>query len=142
MQRCPLGTVFLLVEPFKEIGHLCHGNAHRRIQCAKRVIALFSDQCLMCHVKGHNNNRYAGFKHNISSLWIDVDVEFSRGCDVAPLEIAATHQDNLGHARHNVRGFLKGGSDIGQRSQGAQRDPARIMCSKLFDDEINPVPVA
>ncbi len=74
----------------------------------------------MRDIQRHDDDRNAGFEHDISGFRVDVNVELCSRGDVADLKVRAAHQHDLLHARDDVRRARKGGGNIGQRPQRAQ----------------------
>ena len=141
MQRRARRAVFFLIETFEKFGHLGDGNTDRRAKRTKCVVAGFGHQCLMRDVERHDHEINATFEYDISGLWIDVDVEFCRWRDVADFEIGPPHENNLPNAPGNIRRFLQGSGNVGQRSERTKRHAACRFAAQRVDDPVDRVAV-
>ena len=113
------------------------GDANLGSKCAKSIVALFRHQSLVRYVKRHNDDWCSRFKNNISSLRVDINVEFSGWRDVAHFKIGAAHQNDFGNTLHDIRCFAEGRRDIGERSQRAECHGARRLATQGFNDKIH-----
>jgi hypothetical protein len=127
------------VEAFEEIGPGGDGGAYGGAEGAHAFDPRTGGQGLVGDVEGHDHQRHAGFEHDISGFGVDVDVELGRGGDVAALETAAAHQDDLGHAGDDVGGALEGGGDVGEGAEGAEGDQACGVGAEGVDEVVDGV---
>jgi len=109
------------VEVFEDIGPggdgLADGGPERRISFpqARGVGGLVGD------VEGHHDRGQAGAEGDLRRPRVGADVEPGGGGDDPNLETGPAHQDDPGHACHDVGGALEGCGDVGQ-GPGAKGD--------------------
>ncbi|CUX32019.1 conserved hypothetical protein [Agrobacterium tumefaciens str. CFBP 5621] len=139
VQRAAIRTVFLDVEAFEEFQHFRHGDGRPCANLANAADPGLGRQQLMGDVERHHDNRHAGSEDDVGGLWVDIDVEFRRRCDVAALEEAAAHHHQFLDAVGDLRRLQERQRHIGQRAERAERYGAGGFPHQCFDDEIDRV---
>src|SRR5207302_9725642 len=82
---------------------------------------LLSQQSLIGNIETDHGQWPSGLKHDLSSFGIVVDVGLRCGIYVSAGN-TATHEDDFPYQRNNRRVLLDGERDIGQWTNGNQRD--------------------
>ena len=67
---------------------------------------------LVGHIERQHGDGHSGLEHDVRCLWVNIDIELSRGSDVAALEISACHHHDAADA----------GGDVGRLEPGPGRD--------------------
>ena len=137
VQRRAARGVFIYVEPLGEGEHLVDRLADTIADRRNAVESRPGRKNAVSDIKRDHGDLDAAAENDVGRLGIDEDVELGRRCDVADLEIAAAHHDDLGDAAGGRGRLDQGHGDVGERAEGAERDRARFGSEQRVDEEID-----
>ena len=137
MQRAAFQAERLNVVPFVTLQDVRQPRAVGVAEPAQHIHARRGDLRLVGNVQRQYRNRRAALQYNLRRVRIDVEIEFCARSDVPRLKVAAAHQYDIFHRVRNIRSEAERQGDVGQRSDGAERDAAAFRAAKRANQVID-----